>query len=85
MSQYVFRFYPESRHADGAIKRRTSKSHALVNGNGPPIRIALTGGEAHDNRLTAKLLSRLNSGATLLAERGYDADWIRALAGQHGA
>ena len=35
--------------------------------------------------LAAKLLSRLKSGAMLLADRGYDADWIRALASQHGA
>jgi hypothetical protein len=28
---------------------------------------------AHDNRLAAKLLSRLKSGTMLLADRGYDA------------
>ena len=32
-----------------------------------------------------KLISRLRSGAMLLADRGYDADWIRALVDQHGA
>src|SRR4051794_33010114 len=48
------------------------------------IRIALTAGEAHDNRLAGKLLSRLKSGTMLLAERGYDADWIRALAAERG-
>jgi hypothetical protein len=39
----------------------------------------LTAGEAHDNRLAGKLLSRLRSGTMLLADRGYDADWIRPL------
>ena len=58
----------------------TSKIHALVDTNGLPIRLALTAGEAHDNRLAGKLLSRLKSGTMLLADRGYDADWIRALA-----
>jgi len=29
----------------------TSKIHALVDSNGLPVRLALTGGEAHDNRL----------------------------------
>jgi len=53
--------------------------------NGLPVRLALTAGEAHDNRLAAKLLSRLKSGTMLLADRGYDADWIRALVRQHGA
>jgi hypothetical protein len=35
-----------------------------------------TAGEAHDNRLVTELLSDPNSGAMLLADRGYDADWI---------
>ncbi len=48
-------------------------------------RLALTAGEAHDNRLATKLFSRLNAGAMLLADREYDADWIRALVGQRGA
>src|SRR5215471_14099554 len=63
----------------------SSKIHAVVDKNGLPVRLALTAGEAHDNRLATKLLSRLKSGAMLLADRGYDADWIRALVRQHGA
>jgi transposase len=63
----------------------TSKIHALVDTNGLPVRLALTAGEAHDNRLAGKLLSRLKSGAMLLADRGYDADWIRTLAREKGA
>jgi hypothetical protein len=45
---------------------------AVVDSNGLPVRLALTAGEAHDNRLAAKLLS----GALLLADRGYDDDGI---------
>ena len=63
----------------------TSKIHAVVDRNGLPIRLALTTGESHDNRLAAKLLSRLKSGSMLLADRGYDADWIRTLAAEKGA
>ena len=63
----------------------TSKIHALVDANGLPVRLALTAGEAHDNRLAGKLLSRLRSGAILLADRGYDANWIRTLATEKGA
>src|SRR5262249_11759182 len=51
----------------------TSKIHAVVDSNGLPVRLALTTGEAHDNRLAAALLSRLRSGSMLLADRGYDA------------
>ena len=63
----------------------TSKIHAVVDTNGLPVRLGLTAGEAHDNRLADKLLSRLKSGSMLLADRGYDADWIRTLVRQHGA
>ncbi len=62
----------------------TSKIHAVVDTNGLPVRLALTAGEAHDNRLADKLLSRLKSGSMLLADWGYDADWIRALAARKG-
>jgi hypothetical protein len=52
--------------------------------NGLPVRLALTAGEAHDNRLADKLLSRLKSGSMLLADRGYDADWLRAFVARKG-
>lgn len=47
--------------------------------------LALSPGEAHDVRLAGKLLSRLKSGSMLLADRSYDADWIRELAMKKGA
>jgi transposase len=37
----------------------TSKIHAVVDANGLPVRLALTSGEAYDNRLAGKLLTRL--------------------------
>ena len=58
----------------------TSKIHAVFDTNGLPVRLALTAGETHDNRLAGNLLSRLKSGTMLLADRGYDANWIRDLA-----
>ena len=62
----------------------TSKIHAVVDSNGLPVRLALSPGEAHDVRLARRLLSRLKSGSMLLADRGYDADWIRELAMKKG-
>src|SRR5262245_604679 len=44
----------------------SSKIHALVDTNGLPIQLALTAGEAHDNRLAGNLLSRLKFGSMLL-------------------
>ncbi len=58
----------------------TCKIYAVVDTNGLPVRLALTAGEARDNRLAGKLLSHLKSETMLLADRGYDADWIRILA-----
>jgi transposase len=63
----------------------TSKIRALVDTKGLEIRLAVTRGEAHDNRLAGKLLSRLRAASMLLADRGYDADWIRELAIKKGA
>ena len=34
----------------------TSKIHAVVDNDGLPVQLALTAGEAHDNRLAGKLL-----------------------------
>jgi hypothetical protein len=62
----------------------TSKIHAVVDGNGLPIRVGLSPGEAPQSTLSL-LLTGLRPRTMLLADRGYDADWIRALANQQGA
>jgi transposase len=63
----------------------STKIHAVVDGKGLPVQLGLTSGEAHDNRLCAALLSGLRPQALLLADRGYDADWIRTFVAQQGA
>ena len=55
-------------------------THAVVDTNGLPIHLALTPGEAYDNRLCSILLSDLPPQTMLLPDRGYHTDWIRALA-----
>lgn len=52
----------------------TSKIHAVVNVHGRPVHLALTPGEAHDNRLRSALLSALLPQTMVLTDRGYDAD-----------
>ncbi len=44
--------------------------HALVDGEGMPLKIALTAGERHDNTLARDLLADLPEGAPVLADRG---------------
>jgi transposase len=63
----------------------TSKLHVVVDGNGLPVRLGVTPGEAHDNRLCSALLTGLGPRTMVLADRGYDADWIRALVNEQGA
>jgi hypothetical protein len=63
----------------------TTKIDAVVDTNGLPVQIGLTPGETHDNQLCSVLLSELRPRTMLLADRGYDADWIRALASEQGA
>jgi transposase len=41
----------------------TSKIHAAVDTNGLPVRLGLTAGEAHDNRLVLKLSSEIGINA----------------------
>jgi transposase len=65
--------------------RNAFKIHAVVDTYGLPVHLALTPGEAHENRLCSVLLSALLPQTMLLADRGYDADWIGELARQRGA
>ena len=56
-----------------------------MDGNGLPVQLGLTGGQAHDNRLCSVLLRQIPQRARLLADRGYDADSIRAFVTERGA
>lgn len=48
-------------------------------GNGLPVQIELSPGNMHDAPMAERLLNDLPKGADVLADRGYDADWIREL------
>lgn len=57
----------------------TTKLHLRVNGSGLPLQIELSAGQMHDAPMAELLLQDLPEGTDLLADRGYDADWIREL------
>jgi transposase len=63
----------------------TTKIHALVDADGRPIRLMLTAGQANDAPVAEALLEDLADGATLIADRAYDTNAIRALAAERGA
>ena len=61
----------------------TSKLHVVVEDNGLPVRLGITPGEAHDNRFCSTL--QVGPQTMVLADRAYDADWIRAFINEQGA
>ena len=57
----------------------TTKIHALVDARGLPIRMVLTAGQVHDSQAVPTLLEGLTADSVLIADKGYDADWIRTM------
>lgn len=62
----------------------TTKIHAVVDAEGRPVTLALTPGQAHDGRSAVGLLDSIGEGNILLADRAYDADWLRADVAKRG-
>jgi transposase len=63
----------------------TTKLHAVVDANGNPITLKLTEGQAHDGRSADDMLYSVGKGQTLLADRAYDSDMLRATLAERGA
>jgi len=55
----------------------TTKIHALVDANGLPLELVLTPGQAGDCPVAEQLLGHLHEGTIVLADKAYDADWLR--------
>ncbi|WP_429594471.1 IS5 family transposase [Sphingomonas zeicaulis] len=55
----------------------TTKLHALVDADGRPVSLRLTGGQVHDAREAEALIETIPEGATLLGDKGYDSTGIR--------
>jgi len=58
--------------------------HLRVIGNGLPVQIELSPGHMHDAPMAELLLNDLPKGADVIADKGYDADWIRELIENQG-
>lgn len=63
----------------------TSKIHALVDAEGRPVNIRLTGGQIADCTEADALTEGLGEGDILLADKGYDSNAIRIKAAKRGA
>lgn len=58
----------------------TTKLHALVDADGRPVGLRLTGGQVHDACEAEALIEAVPEGATLLGDKGYDSIAIRQAA-----
>ena len=58
----------------------TTKLHALVDADGRPVSLRLTGGQVHDACEAEALIEAIPEGATLLGDKGYDSTAIREAA-----
>ena len=57
----------------------------MVDGDGLPIRLALTPGQASDKAAAMPLIASLNRTRDLVADRGYDAQYVIDIAQSRGA
>jgi transposase len=55
----------------------TTKVHALTDAHGLPLELVLTPGQAGDCPVAAHLLGHLHENTIVLADKAYDADWLR--------
>lgn len=63
----------------------TTKIHARVDAKGRPVRLLISPGEAHDATCAEALLDGLQTRAIVIADKGYDADRVRAHIRAQGA
>ena len=62
-----------------------TKIHASNNQDGLPLKLELTPGQAHDSPPCETLLTGLQPGQWVLADKAYGAEWIRNMIWEQGA
>ena len=63
----------------------STKIHDSNNQDGLPLKLELTPGQAHHAPVSETLLTGLQPGQWVLADKAYDADWIRNMIWEQGA
>ena len=63
----------------------TTKIHAVTDSNGLPVRLSISEGQMHDIRAAGELLDHLSPGQVILADKAYDAQWLRQQIEEQGA
>lgn len=57
----------------------------MTDERGLPVKLAITPGQTHDIAVAADLLADIGEGQVLLADKAYDADWLREMLDARGA
>ncbi len=52
---------------------------------GLPVKLSISEGQMHDIKAAEELLGHMRAGQMLLADKAYDADWLRDFIRQRGA
>ena len=63
----------------------TTKIHLAVDGYGLPVEFEITGGEVNDCPAAPDLIARLPDAKAIVADKGYDSEWIREQITKKGA
>jgi transposase len=63
----------------------TTKIHARVDAQGRPVQLLISPGNDHDVTHAQPLLEGIEQGVVVIADKGYDADGVRACIRDHGA
>jgi len=75
--------------ADEAIGKsragNTSKIHLAVDAHGLPVEFEITGGQINDCTVAPSLIARLQDAESIIADKGYDSERIRAAITAQGA
>jgi transposase len=62
----------------------TTKIHAVVDADGLPLQVSITGGQQHDSLAARALLEGVPNGGMVLADKAYDATEIRMFVSSRG-
>jgi transposase len=62
----------------------TTKIHALTDGQGLPVKFVITPCNTHDIQAAAELLADIRKGQIVLANKAYDANWLRDYVSDRG-
>src|ERR1700733_305975 len=83
-SRQPFKKGPVPRRVGRTKGGLNSKLHAVCDGHGRPLVMLLSEGQMSDYKGAALMLPALPKARELLADKGYDADWLRAALAKRG-